>query len=76
MIVKDHYVESIKHEYYSLQLFIEFLVCEKKVLKFTDTEDKLTYFLQDKFSKKMNEYLAKYEVKRKEETKDERSSHG
>jgi hypothetical protein len=60
MIVKDYYIESLKHEFYSLQILIEFLVYEKKVLKLTDSEDKLTFFLQDKFRKSLNQHLVNF----------------
>lgn len=62
--VKEHYVDALKYKYYSLQLLIEFLVYEKQVLKFSDHEDKLTYYLQDKFSTYINRYLTEYEEKK------------
>lgn len=62
--IQDLYRDSIKYNYYSLQLMIEFLVFERKVLDMTDSVDKLNYYFQDRFAKKMNEYLAQYEVKR------------
>ncbi len=66
-IVRDLYNESIKHNHYSLKLLIDYLVNERKVLKMTDSDDKLTYFLQDKFGKKMNEYLVEYERSKRNE---------
>lgn len=66
MIVQEHYDESKKHNYYSLELLIDYLVNERKVLKMTDSEDKLKYFLQDRFADAMNGYLAEFEKKRKE----------
>jgi hypothetical protein len=60
MTVKEYYLEALKHKYQSLQALIEFLVYEKQVLKFTDSEDKLTYYLQDKFRIYINQYLADY----------------
>jgi hypothetical protein len=68
MTVKESYLEAIQYQYYSLQLLIEFLVYEKKVLKFTDHEDKLKYFLQDRFAAKMNVYLADYELKKEQKS--------
>jgi hypothetical protein len=62
MTVQEIYNES--SEFPSLKLLIDYLVNEKKVLKMTDNEEKLTYFLQEKFHKKLNEYLSEYEVKR------------
>lgn len=60
MIVQDHYEVAIKNGYKSLVLVIEYLVNERKVLEMTDNEDKLTYYLQDRFKNKMNEYLKEY----------------
>lgn len=62
MTVQDWYNEA-KGQHYSLALLIEFLVYEKKVLKMESSTEDLTYFLQDKFAKKMNEHLREYEVK-------------
>lgn len=53
--------ELYQYKYYSLNLLIDYLVNERKVLKMTDSTERLTYFLQDKFAKKMNEYLTEYE---------------
>lgn len=64
LLIDEYYREAKEHKYYSLQLLIEYLVNEKRVLKMTDSEEKLSYYLQDRFSKKMNEYLQAYEVKR------------
>lgn len=61
MTVRDIYHESIEYKHHSLKLMIDYLVNEKKVLKMTDNEEKLTYYLQDKFKKKINEYLTEYE---------------
>jgi hypothetical protein len=61
MKVSDFYQEAIKQNHYSLKLLIEFLVFEKKVLGMNDPKEKLTYYTQDRFLKKMNEYLNKYE---------------
>lgn len=65
MTVQEHYNEAVKYGYYSLVLLIDYLVLERKVLKMNDNEDKLTYYLQDRFKVKLNEYLAAYERKRK-----------
>jgi hypothetical protein len=61
MTVYEYYLEAKQNGHYSLELIIDYLVSEKKVLTMTDSEDKLTYYLQDKFAKKMNEHLAEYE---------------
>jgi hypothetical protein len=65
-MIEELYHETIKHNHYSLKLLIEYLVNERKILKMTDSEDKLTYYLQDRFAVQMNQYLADYEVKRNE----------
>ncbi len=64
MRVGEYYEEAKRNGYYSLRLIIEFLVFEKKVLQMEDNREKLTYYLQDHFQVKMNEYLKRYEVKR------------
>jgi hypothetical protein len=61
MTVREYYLEAKQNGHYSLELMIDYLVNEKKVLTMTDSEDKLTYYLQEKFAKKMNEHLAEYE---------------
>lgn len=65
MRVQDCYKEAKQGGHYSLQLLIEFLVYEKKAISFEDETEKLTYFLQDRFTNKMNQYLTDYEVKKK-----------
>ena len=72
MTVKEHYLEALKHKYYSLQLLIEFLVYEKQVLTFSDNGDKLTYYLQDKFRAYINQYLAEYKKKKSEGNRHEK----
>jgi hypothetical protein len=64
MTIQELYEDSIVYEYHWLEVTIEFLVKEKQVLKMTDNADKVTYYLQDKFSSKMNEHLEKYERER------------
>ena len=64
MTIKEMYEDAIMYEYYWLEITIEFLVMEKQVLKMEDNADRITYYLQDKFSKKMNEHLEKYERER------------
>lgn len=64
MTIREWYKEAIIGKHYYLQLLIEFLIYEKNVLKFEDTTEKLTYYLQDKFHKKINEYVLKYEEER------------
>jgi hypothetical protein len=64
MTVRDLYEVAIEYNCENLILAIEFLTEEKKALKLTDTIDKFTYYFQDKFIVKMNEYLAEYEKRR------------
>jgi hypothetical protein len=68
MTVREWYQESILGKHHSLKLLIEFLVFEKKVVKFEDDTEKITYYLQDRFKNKMNQHLQEYEVKRNEQT--------
>jgi hypothetical protein len=64
--IQDLYLEAKKDPkyYYSLILLIEFLVYEKKVLQLSDSEEKLTYYMQDKFKNAMNKHLRDYERRR------------
>ena len=64
MIIRELYEEAIIDNHYSLRLLIEFLLLEKQVIKLTDDESVLDYYFQERFHKKMNEYLAAYEQKR------------
>jgi hypothetical protein len=59
--IRELYAEALMGKHQSLQLLIEFLVNEKKVLTMADEEEKLTFYLQDKFANKMNEHLLAYE---------------
>jgi hypothetical protein len=59
--VQELYLGALEGNHRSLILLIEFLVNKKKVIKLTDTQDKLEYFLQDKFGQAMNEHLSEYE---------------
>jgi translation initiation factor 2 beta subunit (eIF-2beta)/eIF-5 len=63
--IREIYAEALKEKHYSLQLLIEFLVNEKQVLTMTDNEDKLTFYLQEKFRSKMNAHLLEYENQKK-----------
>jgi 16S rRNA U1498 N3-methylase RsmE len=61
MNVQQIYEQARKQSHYSLVLLIEFLLHEKQVLKETDKEDNLTYYLQERFQQKMNNHLLEYE---------------
>lgn len=63
MTVRELYLEAISNDHNSLQLLIRFLVYEKKVVSFDDSQEKIEYYLQEEFSKKMNEYLYDFKVK-------------
>jgi hypothetical protein len=65
MTVLEHYQEAKKHCYSSLVLMIEYLVHERKVINMGDGEEKLTHYLQEKFWKRMDEYLMEYERMKK-----------
>lgn len=65
MTVRELYNEAIKEGHYSLQLLIEFLLLEKRVIQLNDDTSVLDYYFQEKFHRKMNEYLAEYEKKRR-----------
>jgi hypothetical protein len=62
MTIEEYYLDAKRYGHQSLALLIDYLVNERKVLKLTDGEEKLTYYLQDRFAAKMNEYLREYEV--------------
>lgn len=64
--IEDLYKQAKKFNHYSLTILIEYLVNERKVLKMTDGEEQLTYYLQDRFAVKMNGYLAEYANRRKD----------
>ncbi|ALY08110.1 hypothetical protein BhaS171_00054 [Bacillus phage vB_BhaS-171] len=60
MKVQEIYDIAKSDNHHSLELLISFLVYEKKVLQLTDDQEKLTYFMQDRFKNKMNEHLLRY----------------
>jgi hypothetical protein len=64
MTIQELYDEAKKYNYYSLVLLIDYLVDEQKVLEMNDSDSKINYYLQDRFSKKLNEHLAEYQKKR------------
>lgn len=68
MTVREIYQEAISNGHDSLQLLIRFLVYEKKAVTFEDSQEKIDYYLEDRFLKKMNEYLYDFSVKEKEVT--------
>lgn len=60
MLIEEYYRESIKQNFPSLTMLIDYLVYEKQILNMDDEEEKLSYYLQDRFHNKMNEYLTEY----------------
>ncbi|WP_108669526.1 hypothetical protein [Peribacillus acanthi] len=60
MTVQEIYEKAVSSPYWELQLLIEFLVHEKKVLEFTDDEEKLQFYFQDRFNTQMNEHIKQY----------------
>jgi hypothetical protein len=58
MTIQELYVEG--KDFPSLLLLLDYLVHERKVVSMTDSIEKLTYYMQPKFHKKMNEYLDEY----------------
>jgi hypothetical protein len=62
--LRELYAESLMGKHYALQLLIEFLVNEKKVLSMIDDEEKIFFYLQEKFTTKMNAHLSEFENKR------------
>ncbi|MGH0945156.1 hypothetical protein ACQVTS_29215 [Bacillus mycoides] len=65
MTVMDMYTEAKKDEILSPWLLIEYLVFERKAITFADSVDKLTYFFEERFRNKMNEYLVEYMMQRR-----------
>jgi hypothetical protein len=58
MTIQELYVEG--KDFPSLLLLIDYLVHERKVVSMTDSIEKLTYYMQPNFHKKMNAYLDDY----------------
>lgn len=63
MTIKECYEDAVRNEYVDLYTLILFLVLEKKILTFDDPADKLSFYYQDKFRTKMNDYLIQYKKK-------------
>jgi hypothetical protein len=62
--LRELYAEALMGKHLALQLLIEFLVNEKKVLTMADDEEKLNFYLQEKFVCKMNAHLVDFENKK------------
>ena len=65
MKIKELFEMAVKEYYTDLYALIMFLVYEKKVLTFEDDKEKLNYYMQPKFQKKMNQYLIEYKRRMK-----------
>lgn len=63
MTVKETFQEASRNDITSLSSLIMFLVFEKKVLTMEDDAEKLDFYFQKKFHKKMNEHLIAYQAK-------------
>ncbi|WP_342515509.1 hypothetical protein [Sutcliffiella sp. FSL R7-0096] len=59
-LIRDWYLDAVDYNQEPLLLLLDFLIYEKKVLSFDDSEEKLHFYFQDKFRGKMNEHLAKF----------------
>lgn len=62
--VRDMWNEAIAEDHKGLDLLIDFLLNEKKVLELDDDKENLNHYLQPRFRRKMNEYLVDYEKRR------------
>lgn len=60
MTLRELYEESIKGNYESLSLLIEFLVFEKKVLTFEDNTKELDLYFKPNNKAKMNQLIIEY----------------
>ena len=67
MTIRELYAEALEDKVTCKWLInlIELLVYEKKVLHMDSDITEMDYFLQDKFSVKMNQHLAEYEGRKK-----------
>lgn len=65
--IRDWYLDAVDYNQEPLLLLLDFLIYEKKVLSFDDPEEKLQFYLQERFRGKMNEHLAQYKTKLEEE---------
>ncbi|MGD6872993.1 hypothetical protein ACQCU1_12520 [Sutcliffiella horikoshii] len=65
--IRDWYLDAVDYNQEPLLLLLDFLIYEKKVLSFDDSEEKLHFYFQDKFRGKMNEHLTQYKVELEEE---------
>jgi hypothetical protein len=59
-MIRNLYAEAIINNHQSLILLIDYLVQVRKALTLDDDAEKLNYYLQEEFHKKMNEYLNEY----------------
>ena len=62
LIVRD-YLEYALTESVDLKAVIMFLIFEKKVITLEDDSEKLAFYLQPKYQKKMNEHIRNYKPK-------------
>lgn len=65
--IREYYFESLKDNHYGMQLLIEFLVNEKKVLHMTDSTKELDRYFLLKHRERMNQLLSEYEGRMRHE---------
>lgn len=70
MTIRYIYEQSILNKSYWLQILIEFLVFEKKVMTLEDYGNELDLYFKQNNEKRINELLIKY-ANKKENDKDE-----
>jgi hypothetical protein len=64
MKIRELYMDALIQKHYSLQLLIEFLVYEKKVVCFEDDKKALDLYFIEKHKAKMNKLLQDYNDQR------------
>lgn len=67
MNLKELYTEAIKERFDSLCLLIEFLILEKKVLSWEDSERELDLYFKPNNHKRMTQLLLEYRRKQNAE---------
>jgi hypothetical protein len=64
MKIRELYMDALIKKHSSLQLLIEFLVYEKKVVSFEDDEKALDLYFMEKHQERMNKLLLEYNLNR------------
>lgn len=63
MTVEEMLEHAVEQENEDLKVLILFLVYEKKTLSLDDDSDKISFYTQDKFKSRMNDFLSSYKEK-------------